>query len=180
VRRKWATYQDWFNQAPSRLARDPLWSYEAYRLALFAAEIGWQDVSAFEKEEETRVFSAELDRAVGSINLKLARGFSQPSPEERASLSEDSLRSVRDSQELYKKAGHILGEMVISHRIRLLDKIGRLLIRMIPQQRESPRQKSNIPYMETGPRVRFGPSTPTDNFFDPDDDPYLEVPYTGD
>ena len=42
-------YTEWLRTVPSELTNDPIWKLEVYRLALFAGDIGWNDVLAFSK-----------------------------------------------------------------------------------------------------------------------------------
>jgi len=38
-------FNDWLNSVPTEITGDTLWKMEAYRLALFASELGWHDVT---------------------------------------------------------------------------------------------------------------------------------------
>jgi len=39
-------YEDWERTIPEEIKGDSLWKMEAYRLALFAADLGWYDVTS--------------------------------------------------------------------------------------------------------------------------------------
>ena len=39
------TFDEWIESLPAEIKGDTLWKMEAYRLALFSAEIGWHDVT---------------------------------------------------------------------------------------------------------------------------------------
>ncbi len=39
-------YAEWLATVPSEITNDPIWKLEVYRLALFAGDIGWNDVLA--------------------------------------------------------------------------------------------------------------------------------------
>ena len=105
------------------------------RLALFAAEIGWQDVTKLVKDRRTQRLSDQLYRALGSIGANLAEGYSRGSNKDRARFYEYALGSARESRDWYYKARHILGEEVTNHRLDYLTKVIRLLLTMVPQQR---------------------------------------------
>ena len=49
---------------------------------------------------------------------------------------EYSLGSARESRDWYYKGRHILGESITHHRLSFLTQIVRLLLTMIPQQRQ--------------------------------------------
>ncbi len=46
-------YEIWKQNVPSEIAGDQLWQVEAYRLALFAADVGWQDVTKLMQDKRT-------------------------------------------------------------------------------------------------------------------------------
>lgn len=54
--------------------------------------------------------------------------------------------SARESRDWYYKSRHILSEPVLQHRLRLLAQSIRLLLTMIPQQRDHVLREPNIPY----------------------------------
>jgi hypothetical protein len=47
-------YQEWMTTVPDEITQDPLWGLEAYRLALFVADIRWEDVVLLDKNKITR------------------------------------------------------------------------------------------------------------------------------
>ena len=129
------TYEEWERTVPRELKGDALWRVEAYRLALFAAELGWYDVTRLMKDRRTRGIADQLYRALGSISANLAEGYSRGSGRDRARFYEYSLGSARESRDWYYKGRHTLGPAVTEHRLRLLTQVIRLLLAMIPQQR---------------------------------------------
>jgi four helix bundle protein len=128
-------FQSWEDGVPQNIKNDSLWKMDAYRLALFSADIGWNDVSKLAKDERTLRLSDQLFRAAGSISANLAEGYSRSSAKDRARFYEYALGSARESRDWYFKSRHILGEAVLHHRLELLTAIIRLLLTMIPQQR---------------------------------------------
>ena len=38
-------YEEWESAVPAEIKGDSLWKMEAYRLGLFAADVGWRDVT---------------------------------------------------------------------------------------------------------------------------------------
>lgn len=101
-------FNDWVESLPPAIKNDSLWKMEAYRLALFATEIGWHDVAELMKDKRTLGIADQLYRALGS---------------------------AREARDWYYKSHHILKEEVINHRINFLTQIIKLLLTMIPQQR---------------------------------------------
>ena len=52
-------YKDWEREVPESITGDVLWKMKVYRLALFAANLGWYDITNL--REETEVY--EVDTA---------------------------------------------------------------------------------------------------------------------
>ena len=139
-------YEEWLKAVPADIAGDPLWKVEAYRLSLFAADLGWYDATKLVKDKRTRELSDQLHAALGSIGANLSEGYSRSSGKDRARMYEYSLGSARESRGWYYNARHVLGQVVTEHRIRLLTQIIRLLLTMIPDQRGSFLQESAPAY----------------------------------
>jgi hypothetical protein len=115
-------YREWEATVHETITGDVLWRVQAYRLALFAADIGWEDVTILAKDRRTRALSDQLYRALGS------------------------LESGRESRDWYYKARHVLDNTVIEHRLSLHTQIIRLLLKMVPDQRKRAIREENIPY----------------------------------
>jgi four helix bundle protein len=130
-------YEAWLKSVPIQITGDPLWTVEAYRLALFAAELGWYDVTKLMKDKRTLELSDQLYRAIGSIGANISEGYSRGGGRDRARFYEYALGSARESRGWYYDSRHVLGEAVFEHRINLLTQIIRLLLKMIPDQRSA-------------------------------------------
>jgi four helix bundle protein len=128
-------YEEWARLAPEALTQDTLWKVEAYRLAVFLADIGWNDVTRLLADKRTMGLSDQLYRSIGSISANLAEGYSRGTNRDRARFYEYSLGSAREGRDWYYKGRFILGDVVAEHRIALLTQIIRLLLKMVPQQR---------------------------------------------
>lgn len=128
-------FAEWSKTVPGSLAGDPLWKVEAYRLALFAVEVAWADVTKLKQDKRTLGLAGQLYEAVGSVAANLAEGYSRGSGKDRVRFYEYSLGSGRESRTWYYGARHILGETVLTHRLNLHPQIIRLLLTMIPDQR---------------------------------------------
>ena len=68
-------YEEWENSVPEEITNDSLWKMEAYRLGLFAADVGWHDVTKLMRDKRTVEMSNQLYRALGSISTNLAEGY---------------------------------------------------------------------------------------------------------
>ena len=131
-----AEYKTWERTLPAEITGDMLWNVQGYRLAMFAFDISWKDVSQLRQDRRTVSLSDQLCRSLGSVSANIAEGFSRSSAKERAHFYEYALGSARESRDWYFKARQIVGEEVVEMRINLLTQIIRLLLRMIPNQRQ--------------------------------------------
>ena len=130
-------YEEWLKAVPMELTGDPLWRVEAYRLALFAADLGWRDVTRLMSDKRTLDLSNQLYRAIGSIGANISEGYSRGTGKDRARFYEYSLGSARESRGWYYNGRFVLGEKVANHRIKLATHLIRLLLKMILDQRGS-------------------------------------------
>lgn len=130
-------YEEWLKGVPAEIIGDPLWKVEAYRLALFAADLAWHDVTKLMGDKRTLDLSGQLYRAVGSIGANVSEGYSRGTGKDRARFYEYSLGSARESRGWYYNGRFVLGQEVVNHRLRLATHIIRLLLKMIPDQRGS-------------------------------------------
>jgi hypothetical protein len=76
-------YQEWERDVPETITGDSLWKMKAYRLALFAAEMGWHDVTKLIQDRRTIGLSNQLYRALGSVGADLAEGYSRGTGRDR-------------------------------------------------------------------------------------------------
>jgi len=64
-------YPEWLKTVPKDLTEDSLWRMEAYRLALFAADLAWRDVTKLFQDKRTIELASQLYAAIGSIGANL-------------------------------------------------------------------------------------------------------------
>jgi four helix bundle protein len=128
-------YEMWAKTVPAEITGDSLWKMEAYRLALFAADLSWRDVTKLAGDRRTLDLAGQLYRAVGSVEANISEGYSRGSGRDRARFYEYALGSARESRGWYYKGRHVLGDAVTEHRLRLFTQLVRLLLAMVPDQR---------------------------------------------
>ncbi len=128
-------FNEWVLSLPKDIKDDSLWKIEAYRLALFAAEIGWHDVTELMKDKRMHGLADQLYRSLGSISANIAEGYSHHTGKARAQYYQYALGSARETRDLYYKAHHVLKEEVENHRITFITQVIKLLLVMVPQQR---------------------------------------------
>jgi four helix bundle protein len=151
-------YVEWLKSVPVEITEDPLWKVEAYRLALFAADLAWHDVTKLIKDKRTIDLSGQLYSAVGSIGANISEGYSRGSGRDRARFYEYALGSARESRGWYYNGRHVLGQAVADHRMQLLTQIIRLLLTMVPDQRGSAFHEDSSAYRASSEEPATGPS----------------------
>ncbi len=155
-------YAEWLNTVPSEITNDPIWRLEVYRLALFAAEIGWQDVLALSRNNMTHGIADQLLRALGSISANLTEGYSRSRGLDRARFFEYSLGSARESRDWYYKSRHVLNEEIIQHRLGLHTQIVSMLTSIISHQRTHGIREEQASYvaLPQSPNFKFDSEIP--------------------
>ncbi len=139
-------YDSWLKTVPVEVTGDTLWKVEAYRLAMFLTDLGWRDVTKLMHDKRTFGLADQLYRSCGSIGANISEGYSRGSGKDRVRFYEYSLGSARETRGWYFNARHSLGENVADHRTKLVAQIIRLLLTMIPEQRDVHLREEEIPY----------------------------------
>ncbi len=137
------TFEEWQSSVPDHITKDTLWKVEAYRLALFAADLVMLDAPKLMKDRRTWSHSDQLFRSASAISSDIAEGYSRPTGKDRARFYEFALGSARESRDWYYKAHSSLRSTVADHRVDLHTQIIRLLIRMIDGERTANRRLSS-------------------------------------
>lgn len=150
-------YDEWIRAVPETITGDQLWKIEAYRLALFAADLAWHDVTKLLQDKRTIRLAGQLYEAVGSIGANLSEGYSRSSGKDRARFYEYALGSARESRTWYYDARHVLSELVAAHRLGLQTQIIRLLLTMVPDQRTVFIREESPPYRVETPASAAAP-----------------------
>ena len=128
-------FGEWLEGVPEELTGDPLWRMEAYRLAVFAGDLAWSDVSRLVKDGRTRGLADQLFRAIGSVAANIAEGYSKSSHKDQARFYEYALGSAREARTWYYQGRRVLPEAVLAHRMDLLTQIIRLLLATVHSTR---------------------------------------------
>jgi four helix bundle protein len=130
-------FTEWEQGVPEMIRTDVLWKMKVYRFALFLSEISWSDVSILVKDTRTKSLSNQLYRSVGSIAANIEEGYSKQSGKDRARFYEYALGSARESRGWYYRGRPVLGEIVFEHRASLLTEIIKMLLAIVPKERET-------------------------------------------
>ena len=107
-----------------------------YQLARDLLQDSWDDAERLRHHRVTEKVSGQLYAATGSIAANLGEGYSRSSGRDRARIFEYALGSVRESMIWYESAAHVLGSEVVSERLVKLEEMRRLLLAIIPRERD--------------------------------------------
>jgi four helix bundle protein len=129
-------YQEWLATVPPEITEDPLWRLDVYRLSLFIADIGWEDVVLLNKNNLTRDAADQIIRSLNSISANIAEGYSRSTGKDRARYFEYSLGEAREARDRYFKVRRVLKPDVVLHRIRILTQIVKILNTFVLAQRK--------------------------------------------
>jgi four helix bundle protein len=129
------SFESWESAADEEQRADPLWRMTAYRIAVYALEIGWDDARVLDRARITRPVAAQLYRALGSIAANIAEGYSRSSGADRVRLFEYGLGSTREGAVWYRAARPLLGATTVAERLATLTRIRQLLLVAIPRER---------------------------------------------
>lgn len=108
----------------------------AYRLACDLIEEGWNDAEKLRQHPVTEKVAGQLDAALGSISANLGEGYSRSSGRDRARIFEYALGSAREAMTWYDAGARVLGSRIVQERLNKLEEIRRLLLAVIPRERD--------------------------------------------
>jgi len=116
-------------------SNDPLFRMRAYRIAVDLLAESFPDVKLLTAEPATARIAGQLYWAIGSIGSNIGEGYSRSTGKDRARFFEFALGSVRESINWYQAARPVLGD-VVRTRLNDLEELRRLLLAIIPRERE--------------------------------------------
>ena len=120
------SFGDWEKAAGAKVSGDPLWSVQAYRIALYAMVC-----HTFDRRSNPHLAGAaavdQLTRALGSIGANIAEGYSRASLADRSRFYGYALGSTREAIHWYNSL-QIELETVVEDRQATLIQIRRLLL----------------------------------------------------
>jgi four helix bundle protein len=121
---------------PDCESRDPVARMRVYQLAYKLRPAVLADAEVIRGNCITEKIAGQLYAAVGSIPANIVEGYSRSSGRDRARIFEYALGSARECVEWYESAKHLLEPKVFTDRMEVLNEIERLLLAVIPRERE--------------------------------------------
>jgi four helix bundle protein len=136
------TFDDWMSEGPDEIKLDSAWKIEAYRLALFLADLSWKDFDLVAKHPKAREHSDQLLRAASKISANVIEGYSRDTGKARSTFYEYAVGSARETRDWYFKVRHAMRSTVVEHRIDLCTQIVKLCLTMCANERQKNRRAS--------------------------------------
>jgi len=130
------SFEEWVEQVPESLKRDPLWNFQVYPKALYVYDRAWEDCEHLLKDPRGRAVANQLIRSAGSICANIEEGYGRGYGKEYSYFLRVSMGSARESRGWYYRGRRLLPTDVLSHRIALLDEIIAMLAPNIQRQRQ--------------------------------------------
>ena len=119
-----------------RESKDPLARMRVHVLARELRGVAWDDSDLIRQHPITEKIAGQLYFSIGSIAVNIAEGYSRSSGKDRARIFEYALGSSRESVEWYESVEPVIPEDDYNARIKVLDEIIKMLLAIIPRERE--------------------------------------------
>ena len=120
----------------AELSRDPLARMRVYQLARDLVPDCWKDAEKVKHHSITEKLAGQLYASVSSIAANISEGYGRSSGRDRAKFFEYALGSVRESMDWYRSALPVIGEVIVIDRLGRLEEMRRLLLAIIPRERD--------------------------------------------
>jgi len=69
------TFEEWEQQVPEQIKRDPVWRFLGYRKALHLSDLAWEDTEKMLRDLRGAEFARQLIRSAGSIPANVEEGY---------------------------------------------------------------------------------------------------------
>jgi four helix bundle protein len=122
-------------RATAESSNDPLERMTVNKLATALVPDCFEDCEKLVAHPVTVEVGPQLYKAVGSIIVNVAEGYSRTSGADRVRFYEYALGSVRESMKWYRSGEPVLGTECATNRLDRLEEMRRLLLATIPRER---------------------------------------------
>jgi four helix bundle protein len=121
---------------PLKADRDLVSRMRVVRVAGELLDVSWFDAEIVVANPITVIVAGQLYSAVASISANLKEGYSRSSGRDRARFFEYALGSARETEVWYAASKRLLTSDVLEARANSLAEIKRLLLAVIPRERD--------------------------------------------
>ena len=129
------TYDEWEATLPQEVKDDRIWHVQAYRLALYLADLAELD-TRFALEDPRFLHNAtQLVRAAASVAAGIAEGYPRRSGKDRAKYYEYALTSLAETKSWYIGIRSRIAPPAMTERLATMQSIKRLTLTMVRSAR---------------------------------------------
>jgi len=121
-------FRAWESRAREGQRADPVWRFNAYRVALFLLDRVSRDAGRLREDGRFPFQTDQLLRAVASISANIAEGLGRRSAAERSQFFGIALGSLREAETWYQAVSEVFPADVIEKRFEQLTELRKLLI----------------------------------------------------
>ncbi len=123
-----AEFLEWESHATSGQRGDPVWRFNAYRVALFMLDRAGTDIRTLRKRRAPAFQTDQLIRAIASVSANIAEGLGRQSAAERLRFFGIALGSLREGETWYHAVASDLPRELVELRLEQLTELRRILI----------------------------------------------------
>ena len=121
-------FLEWESTTREGQRGDPVWRFNAYRVALFMLDRAGRDALVLKRRQSMPFQTDQLLRAVASIGANIAEGLGRQSVAERSRFFGIALGSLRECETWYQAVAAELPVEVVDRRFEQLTELRRILI----------------------------------------------------
>lgn len=130
-----ASVDEWEATVPEAIRADSLWSFVAYRKALFLYDLVWADCEQLMHDLRGRALVGQVVDSAGSVSANIEEGYGRGFSKDRDHFLRISIGSARETRGWYFRARHLLRPEVVKHRVDLTCEIIALLVNELAKHR---------------------------------------------
>ena len=121
----------WEKSQPDAITKDPIWTLNCYREALFLVALAQQDIGRVEKRDPFAKAKAQLLTSVGSVAANIAEGYGRMTVADRTRFLNYALGSTREAMTWYQVVATAAQCTALEDRINRLARIRRMILGLL-------------------------------------------------
>jgi four helix bundle protein len=126
----------WEREQPEAITKDPLWTLDCYREALFLVDKARDDVEWCAHAASLSAARGQLLTSVGSVAANIGEGYGRMTATDRAKYLSYALGSAREAIAWYRVLKRPNHDEETSDRIERLSRVRRMLIGLLKRPRD--------------------------------------------
>jgi four helix bundle protein len=123
-----ADFIGWESRVSADQRGDPVWRFNAYRVALFMLDLAGKDAIELRRRRALPAQIDQLIRSIASISANVAEGLGRPSAAERLRFFGIAVGSLREALTWYQSVSSALRPELVELRTRQLTELRKILI----------------------------------------------------